>query len=74
LTIGFGALGLIWGFILKFIPAEHWIKVGAGSKPLSVNDLNKLNTLSIRKNHDSGFYQKHSAVVKRSSVIEERKA
>lgn len=56
LTIAFGALGLIWGLVLKFIPAEHWIKFGAGSKPMSVEDLNKLNTLTIKRNHDSGFY------------------
>ena len=36
LCIAIGSISLLWSVILKFIPAERWIKVGAGSKPLSM--------------------------------------
>lgn len=31
-----------------------------------------MNSVSIRKAHDSGFYSKHSAAMKRSSIVEEK--
>lgn len=53
----FGLLGMVWGLILKFIPLEK-VLPGGGNKEITIDELNKVSTMNIKKKHDSNFYKK----------------
>ncbi len=72
LCIVVGSFSLLISVLLKLIPLEK-ILPGSGNTPLSLDQLNKISTMNLRHKHDSNFYQKHSGLNKRSSVIEDKK-
>lgn len=72
LCIAFGALGLVWSYILKFIPLEN-VLPGGGDKELTKEELDRMSSINVRKKHDSNFY-KHQSSLKNvgSGMIEDR--
>ena len=54
--IAFGLIGILWGFILKLIPLEK-ILPGGGNKEITIDELNKMSTMNLKKKHDSNFYR-----------------
>lgn len=69
--IAFGLVGLIWNFILKMIPLEK-VLPGGGNKELSLDELNKMSTMSVKKRHDSNFYRNQSSMYRASGIIEDK--
>ena len=69
--IAIGLLGWVVGFILKFIPLER-ILPGGGAKEISPEEMNRINSMSIRKSHTSNFYRKQSVIERKSSIIQDQ--
>ena len=62
--IAIGSLGLIWGFILKFIPLEK-ILPGGGKEVIPINQLRKFSSMSLRKGHNKQFFEHQPGMIKR---------
>lgn len=71
ISIAIGFISLFVSLLLKFIPLER-ILPGGGSKELDVKDLDRINTLSIRKSHSTQFYKQQSGILKKSAIIEDK--
>lgn len=71
ICIVIGFISLIVAVILKLIPLEK-ILPGGGNKELDVKDLDRINTLSIRKSHSTQFYKQQSGLLKKSAIIEDK--
>lgn len=48
-------LGIVFDFIVKFIPMEKLFK-GLGTKEIKKEEFSKLSTLALKKRHDSTFF------------------
>ena len=71
ICIVIGAFSLLVSFILKFIPLEK-ILPGGGKNALPVEELDRINTLTIRKQHSRKFFQQQSGILKKSAIIEDK--
>lgn len=72
LCVFIGSWGLVIGLIFKFIPMEK-VLCGGGKKEISLGDLNKMSSMTLRKRHDSEFFKNKPGLVKTSSIIEDKK-
>ena len=66
--IGVGMLGWVVSFMLKFIPLEHYLP-GGGEKEITREEMNRLNSISVRRSHTSNFYRKQSVIERKTSII-----
>lgn len=64
--IGFGLLTWVVRFLLTFIKTEN-SQVGLGNRKVTREELNRASLISIKRSHNSEFYNQHS--VRRQSVI-----
>ncbi len=64
-------LSWVWAVVLKLIPLEK-ILPGGGQKELSLEQLNRVSSMSIRREHNSHFFKQQSVVENRRSVIEDK--
>lgn len=62
-----GMLGWVWGFVLRLLPLENFLP-GGGQKEVAVSELNRMNSLALRRPHTSEFYRKHSIIDRRGST------
>lgn len=68
LCIGFGMLVVVFDFIIKFIPMQKLFK-GLGSTMIKKENFKTLNTLSIKKKHESLFFKRGSALLSKNSLV-----
>lgn len=66
LCIAFGFLVWIWGFLLKFIPTNK-STLGVGNKELPLEEINKRNSLMVRKSHNDEFFKRQESLARRGS-------
>ena len=71
ICFAFGAFGVFIGFILNLIPAERLFS-GFGNKEITVEEMNKMNVISVKKSHNSAYFRKNSVFNRQRSIIEDK--
>lgn len=70
--MGFGVVGLLWSYMLKFIPLEKVLH-GKGNKEITKVELENMSSMNVRKKHNSDFYRHQSSLKNvRSGIIEDK--